>query len=112
MRQLLGNEEALVRSETSPKSPLQIAGSSLAASLWPAGPSAEVSVEPSIRAFSICRPDLPMMSVATEASFMLAPSSVFCSLLTSAAALPHQGRPVAAQFPQFPLGSFGHEAAP
>src|SRR5215208_2205651 len=45
---------------------------------------AEVSVEPSIRAFSICRADLPMMSVATEASFMLAPSSAFCSLLTSA----------------------------
>jgi hypothetical protein len=32
------------------------------------------SPEPAIRASSICRPDLPMMSVATEASFTLAPS--------------------------------------
>jgi hypothetical protein len=45
---------------------------------------AEDSVEPSMRALSIRRADLPMTFVATEASFMLAPSNVFCSLPISA----------------------------
>lgn len=80
----LGDEEALVRSETSPKGLLQLLD--LRSQL----PSGQLSHLRSVRrtrnqgSLSICRPELPMMSVATEASFMLAPSSVFCSLLTSA----------------------------
>jgi hypothetical protein len=80
----LGNEKALVCSGTSPKrgrSNCGIFARSLPTASWAIG---EVSVEPSIRAFSICRSELPMMSVEREASFIFASSSVLCSLLTSA----------------------------
>jgi hypothetical protein len=42
------------------------------------------SVCPATSAAKISRPDLPRMSVATVASLMLAPSSVFCSRFAAA----------------------------
>ncbi len=46
--------------------------------------SAAASVRPATSAASMSRPLLPMMSVATADSLMLAPSSVFCRRFTSA----------------------------
>ena len=74
--------------------------------------SASGSASPPSSAASIARPLTPRTSVATAASLRLAPSSVFCSRLTSLGALLHQRLAVAGQLAQLADRRRGDEAGP
>ena len=109
-RQVLGDQEALVGAEPAGQRPLQLRELRPQLPLGQLRQRRRVRVARPTSAASISRPDMPRMSVATAASLMFAPSSVFCSRLTSAAALPDQRRPVARQLAQLPLRAVRHEA--
>ena len=111
MRQLLGDEEALVRSETPPQGLLQLRD---LRSQLPFGQSGHLRSVRRTRdqGFEHLPPRLAHDVRGDRGKFYVGSFQRLLQPTYLGRAFPHQGRSVVGEFPQLPLGSFGHEASP